>query len=93
MDQQPNIVVHAGTVEDWMVENRAQEDHIFHIHQLHFQVLEVEWPAGERSGAPRHGGYSLLERQRTLSQREGAHGFQRPEHRRHLRLSLPHSGA
>jgi FtsP/CotA-like multicopper oxidase with cupredoxin domain len=41
MDQQPNIVVHAGTVEDWVVENRAQEDHIFHIHQLHFQVLEV----------------------------------------------------
>jgi hypothetical protein len=24
------------------VENRAQEDHIFHIHQLHFQVLEVD---------------------------------------------------
>jgi FtsP/CotA-like multicopper oxidase with cupredoxin domain len=41
MDQQPNIVVHAGTVEDWVVENRTQEDHIFHIHQLHFQVLEV----------------------------------------------------
>jgi FtsP/CotA-like multicopper oxidase with cupredoxin domain len=41
MDQQPNIVVHSGTVEDWVVENRAQEDHIFHIHQIHFQVLEV----------------------------------------------------
>jgi len=41
MDQAPNIVVHSGTVEDWVVENRAQEDHIFHIHQLHFQVLEV----------------------------------------------------
>ncbi|MBB6144931.1 FtsP/CotA-like multicopper oxidase with cupredoxin domain [Silvibacterium bohemicum] len=41
MDQQPNIVVHSGTVEDWVVENRAQEDHVFHIHQLHFQVLEV----------------------------------------------------
>jgi FtsP/CotA-like multicopper oxidase with cupredoxin domain len=41
MDQAPNIVVHSGTVEDWVVENRAEEDHIFHIHQLHFQVLEV----------------------------------------------------
>jgi hypothetical protein len=42
MDQPPNIVVHAGTVEDWTVENRAQEDHVFHIHQLHFQVLAVD---------------------------------------------------
>jgi FtsP/CotA-like multicopper oxidase with cupredoxin domain len=41
MDQAPNIVAHSDTVEDWVVENRAQEDHIFHIHQLHFQVLEV----------------------------------------------------
>jgi FtsP/CotA-like multicopper oxidase with cupredoxin domain len=41
MDQPPNIVVHAGTVEDWVVENTAGEDHIFHIHQIHFQVLEV----------------------------------------------------
>jgi len=42
MGQPPNIVVHAGTVEDWTVENRAEEDHIFHIHQLHFQVLAVD---------------------------------------------------
>ena len=42
MDQKPNIVVHSGTVEDWVVENRATEDHIFHIHQIHFQVLEVD---------------------------------------------------
>jgi FtsP/CotA-like multicopper oxidase with cupredoxin domain len=41
MDQPPNIVVHSGTVEDWVVQNTAQEDHIFHIHQIHFQVLEV----------------------------------------------------
>jgi FtsP/CotA-like multicopper oxidase with cupredoxin domain len=45
MDQKPNIVVHSGTVEDWVVENRAQEDHIFHIHQIHFQVLEVNGQA------------------------------------------------
>jgi FtsP/CotA-like multicopper oxidase with cupredoxin domain len=42
MDQAPNIVVHAGTVEDWTVENRAEEDHVFHIHQLHFQVIAVD---------------------------------------------------
>jgi FtsP/CotA-like multicopper oxidase with cupredoxin domain len=42
MDQAPNIVVHAGTVEDWTVENRTGEDHIFHIHQLHFQVLAID---------------------------------------------------
>jgi FtsP/CotA-like multicopper oxidase with cupredoxin domain len=41
MDQAPNIVVHSGTVEDWVIENTATEDHIFHIHQIHFQVLEV----------------------------------------------------
>jgi FtsP/CotA-like multicopper oxidase with cupredoxin domain len=41
MDQAPNIVVHSGTVEDWVIQNTALEDHIFHIHQIHFQVLEV----------------------------------------------------
>ncbi|MGA8531536.1 MAG: multicopper oxidase domain-containing protein [Acidobacteriaceae bacterium] len=42
MGQAANIVVHAGTVEDWTVENRAGEDHVFHIHQLHFQVLAID---------------------------------------------------
>jgi len=42
MNQAPNIVVHAGTVEDWTIENRAQEDHVFHIHQLHFQLMAVD---------------------------------------------------
>ena len=42
MNNPPNIVVHSGTVEDWVVQNTALEDHIFHIHQLHFQVLEVD---------------------------------------------------
>jgi len=41
MGQPPNIVVHSGTVEDWVIENTATEDHIFHIHQIHFQVLEI----------------------------------------------------
>ena len=42
MGQPPNIVVHEGDVEDWEVENRAFEDHVFHIHQIHFQVLAVD---------------------------------------------------
>ena len=41
MNNPPNLVVHAGTVEDWVIVNTALEDHIFHIHQIHFQVLEV----------------------------------------------------
>jgi FtsP/CotA-like multicopper oxidase with cupredoxin domain len=36
----PDITVTHGTVEDWTIENRAQESHVFHIHQLHFQALE-----------------------------------------------------
>ncbi len=37
-----NIVVHRGDVEDWTVENRSPEDHVFHIHQIHFQVVAVD---------------------------------------------------
>jgi FtsP/CotA-like multicopper oxidase with cupredoxin domain len=36
----PDITVTQGTVEDWVIENRAREAHVFHIHQLHFQLLE-----------------------------------------------------
>jgi FtsP/CotA-like multicopper oxidase with cupredoxin domain len=38
--RQPDITVRQGTVEDWVIENRAREAHSFHIHQLHFQLLE-----------------------------------------------------
>jgi FtsP/CotA-like multicopper oxidase with cupredoxin domain len=36
----PDIVVKQGDVEDWIIENRSQELHDFHIHQLRFQLLE-----------------------------------------------------
>jgi FtsP/CotA-like multicopper oxidase with cupredoxin domain len=36
----PNIVVKQGTVEDWIIENRSNELHAFHIHQLHFMLLD-----------------------------------------------------
>ena len=37
----PNIVVHEGDQEEWTIENRSDEDHVFHIHQIHFRVLQV----------------------------------------------------
>jgi FtsP/CotA-like multicopper oxidase with cupredoxin domain len=37
---EPNIVAHQGDVEDWIIENRTQEVHAFHIHQLHFLLLD-----------------------------------------------------
>jgi FtsP/CotA-like multicopper oxidase with cupredoxin domain len=36
----PAIVTKQDSVEEWTVENRAQENHEFHIHQIHF-LLEA----------------------------------------------------
>jgi len=38
---EPNIVARQGDVEDWIIENRSTELHAFHIHQLHFML--VDW--------------------------------------------------
>ena len=38
----PAITVHAGTTEEWIVENWTNELHAFHIHQLHFRVLTID---------------------------------------------------
>jgi FtsP/CotA-like multicopper oxidase with cupredoxin domain len=44
----PNIVARQGTVEDWIIENRSNELHAFHIHQLHFMLLDyLGLPANE----------------------------------------------
>jgi FtsP/CotA-like multicopper oxidase with cupredoxin domain len=37
---EPNIVVRQGDVEDWIIENRSTELHDFHIHQVHFMLLD-----------------------------------------------------
>jgi FtsP/CotA-like multicopper oxidase with cupredoxin domain len=37
----PNFLVHQGDVEDWIIENRSTELHAFHIHQIHFLVMEM----------------------------------------------------
>jgi FtsP/CotA-like multicopper oxidase with cupredoxin domain len=39
-DNPPAIVSTQGSVEDWTIENRALENHEFHIHQIHFLLLE-----------------------------------------------------
>ena len=36
----PNMTVRQGDVEEWVIENRTQELHAFHIHQLHFLLEE-----------------------------------------------------
>jgi FtsP/CotA-like multicopper oxidase with cupredoxin domain len=38
--KKPDITVFQGTVEDWIIENRTREAHTFHIHQVHFQLLD-----------------------------------------------------
>ena len=37
----PDIIAHQGDVEDWIIENRSTELHAFHIHQIHFML--VDW--------------------------------------------------
>jgi FtsP/CotA-like multicopper oxidase with cupredoxin domain len=46
----PAIITTQGSVEDWTIENRALENHEFHMHQIHFLVLE-------RDGKPVKGQY------------------------------------
>jgi FtsP/CotA-like multicopper oxidase with cupredoxin domain len=41
-NEKPVITTQVGAVEDWIVENRALETHAFHIHQIHFKVLEID---------------------------------------------------
>jgi FtsP/CotA-like multicopper oxidase with cupredoxin domain len=36
----PNIVAKQGDVEDWIIENRSTELHAFHIHQIHFLLMD-----------------------------------------------------
>ena len=39
--REPDITVRQGEVEDWVIENRSMEAHNFHIHQIHFML--VQW--------------------------------------------------
>ncbi len=47
----PAITTTQGAVEEWTIENHAQENHEFHIHQIHFLLTArdgVPVPEGER---------------------------------------------
>jgi FtsP/CotA-like multicopper oxidase with cupredoxin domain len=35
----PAIITTQGSIERWTIQNRAQENHEFHLHQIHFKVL------------------------------------------------------
>jgi FtsP/CotA-like multicopper oxidase with cupredoxin domain len=37
----PDIITNKGAVEDWTIENRTEELHEFHMHQIHFLIEEV----------------------------------------------------
>ncbi len=41
MSDPPAITTNVGAVEDWTIENRTGEAHVFHIHQLHFLVMAI----------------------------------------------------
>jgi FtsP/CotA-like multicopper oxidase with cupredoxin domain len=45
----PNVTVHSGDVEDWIIENRSQESHAFHVHQLHFLTLQRDGAATQEA--------------------------------------------
>jgi FtsP/CotA-like multicopper oxidase with cupredoxin domain len=38
----PAVVTTQGAVEKWIVQNIAQENHEFHMHQIHFKVLSQD---------------------------------------------------
>src|ERR1700722_19449646 len=41
-NEKPVITTKVGAIEDWTIENRALETHAFHMHQIHFKVLEID---------------------------------------------------
>jgi FtsP/CotA-like multicopper oxidase with cupredoxin domain len=49
MGDPPAITVKAGSTEEWVVENWTNELHAFHIHQVHFRLLEID---GKRVDSP-----------------------------------------
>ncbi len=41
MDAPPAITTQVGAIEDWTIENHAGEAHAFHIHQIHFLLMDI----------------------------------------------------
>ncbi len=42
MSDPPAVVARSGSVEAWTIENRTDESHDFHVHQVHFVVDAVD---------------------------------------------------
>jgi FtsP/CotA-like multicopper oxidase with cupredoxin domain len=40
LDRKPDITTVEDAIEEWTIENRTEEAHVFHIHQIHFLLLE-----------------------------------------------------
>ena len=38
----PAVITKQGSVEKWIIQNIAQENHEFHMHQIHFKVLSQD---------------------------------------------------
>jgi FtsP/CotA-like multicopper oxidase with cupredoxin domain len=38
----PAIVTTQGAVEDWTIQNRTEENHEFHFHQIHFLLEDID---------------------------------------------------
>ena len=38
----PAIITHEGAIETWTIENRSPENHVFHIHQIHFLLIGAD---------------------------------------------------
>ena len=41
-NEAPVITTKVGAIEDWTIQNRTLETHAFHIHQIHFMLLDVD---------------------------------------------------
>jgi FtsP/CotA-like multicopper oxidase with cupredoxin domain len=39
--QAPILTAHAGTVEEWTIENTSKEVHVFHLHQVHLSLQAI----------------------------------------------------
>jgi len=45
-----NTIVELGSVEEWSIQNTSRESHVFHIHQLDFQVVAINGVAQPFTG-------------------------------------------
>lgn len=59
MGQAPAITTNNGVVEEWTIENRSPELHVFHIHQIHFKLEQVNGKNVSASDAQFYDDYQI----------------------------------